>query len=162
MNYVLDFLKNPLFLAPVLSWVAAQLTKLILQLIKRDDLSRLLTGGGMPSSHAATMFGLVTETGIIYGTAGFEFPMAFFFMVMVLYDAVNVRYVTGEQNKVINRMVKDLAEDAAAGDQTQDHADREKYYRSVPKFKELMGHTVPEVIVGAVVGIVVAVLVSFI
>ena len=167
MNYVIDFLKNPLFLAAALSWVAAQLCKLILQLVKRGDTSRLLTGGGMPSSHTATMMGLVIETALIYGTGGFEFPMAFFFMVMIVYDALNVRYQTGEQSKIINRMARDMAEDAenadktsCIGNQTKTNASaRAAYYRSVPKLKELLGHTLPEIIVGGIIGAAVAILI---
>ena len=115
MSYVTDFLTNPIFLAPALSWVAAQLVKLIIQLVKRAPLNRLLTGGGMPSSHTATVFGLLIETAICYGTGGFEFPMALFFAIMIIYDALNVRYVTGEQSKVINKVVSEHASDEDPG-----------------------------------------------
>ena len=144
LSLVLGFLKNPLFLAAALSWLAAQLFKLILQLIKGGDTSRLLTGGGMPSSHTATMIGLAIETALVYGTSGFEFPMAFFFMIMVVYDALNVRYVTGEQNKILNHMIEDKKSENA-------------WYASLPRLKELLGHTLPEVIVGAVIGAAVAI-----
>lgn len=149
LSLILDFLKNPLFLAAAGSWLAAQLTKLILQLIKGGDTSRLLTGGGMPSSHTATMMGLALETALVYGTGGFEFPMAFFFMIMVVYDALNVRYITGEQNKILNRMVEEKKNEASSG----------SWYNSIPKMKELLGHTLPEVIVGAVIGAAVAIII---
>ena len=148
MSYVTDLLTNPIFLAPALSWVAAQLVKLIIQLIKRAPLNRLLTGGGMPSSHTATVFGLLIETACRYGTAGFEFPMALFFAIMIIYDALNVRYVTGEQSKVINKVVSEHA------------SDNDPFWDSRPKYPELLGHTLPEVIAGAVVGTVVAILVN--
>ena len=147
MTMVLDFLKNPLFLAAVFSWLAAQLIKLVIQLVRRGDTSRLLSGGGMPSSHTATMVGLVVETAIVYGTAGFEFPMAFFFMIMVVYDALHVRYITGEQGRVLNRMMREQTD---------------PWYKTVPPFKELLGHTLPEVIVGAVIGVAVAIIVNLI
>ena len=161
LRLILDFLKNPLFLAAAASWAAAQVCKLILQLILRGDKSRLLSGGGMPSSHTATMMGLVIETALIYGTAGFEFPMVFFFMIMVVFDALNVRYVTGEQDKVLNHMVKDKVKEAEQMDKTKDPEgyERMQYYRSVPRFKEILGHTLPEVLVGAVIGIAVAVII---
>ena len=150
MSYVTDLLTNPIFLAPALSWVAAQLVKLIIQLAKRAPLNRLLTGGGMPSSHTATVFGLLIETAICYGTAGFEFPMALFFAIMIIYDALNVRYVTGEQSKVINKVVSERSNDP------------DPFWHSLPKYPELLGHTLPEVIAGAAVGIVVAILVGVI
>ena len=149
LTLITDFLKNPLFLAAAGSWVAAQLIKLILQLIKKGDTSRLLTGGGMPSSHTATMMGLALETALVYGTGGFEFPMAFFFMIMVVYDALNVRYITGEQNKILNHMVEDKVRETSSG----------SWYASLPRMKELLGHTLPEVIVGAVIGAGVAILI---
>ena len=146
---ILDFLKNPLFLSAAFSWLAAQLIKLILQLITgRGDMGRLLSGGGMPSSHTATMTGLVIATALRYGTAGFEFPMVFFFMIMVVYDALHVRFITGEQSKVINHIV--------------DHEKSENadpFYQNVPRFKELLGHTLPEVIVGGIIGAAVAIIV---
>ena len=161
LRLILDFLKNPLFLAAAASWAAAQVCKLILQLILRGDKSRLLSGGGMPSSHTATMMGLVIETALIYGTAGFEFPMVFFFMIMVVFDALNVRYVTGEQDKVLNHMVQDKVKEAEQTDKTKDPEgyERMQYYRSVPRLKEVLGHTLPEVLVGAVIGIAVAVII---
>ena len=152
---ILDFLTNRLFLAAAGSWVAAQIIKLIIQLATHGETGRLLTGGGMPSSHTATMMGLVIETALVYGTAGFEFPMALFFMVMVVYDAMNVRYVTGEQNKILNRMIKEKIEEAEKAKQKE----KLEYYRGLPHMKELLGHTLPEVLVGAVIGIIVAIIV---
>ena len=149
LQMLIDFLTNPLFLAGAGSWLAAQLTKLILSLIRHESADKLLTGGGMPSSHTATVMGLLTETALCYGTAGFEFPMALFFMIMVVYDSLNVRYITGEQNKLLNHMTKELGKKEDG-----------EYYRRQKKLKELLGHTLPEVLVGAVVGITVAVLVK--
>lgn len=150
MSYVLAFITNPLFLAGAFSWVAAQLVKMVIQLAKGASLDRLLTGGGMPSSHTATVFGLMIETACRYGTGGFEFPMTVFFSIMVIYDALNVRRVTGEQSKVINRLVSERA----AGD--------DEFWKKLPKYPELLGHTLPEIIAGAVVGIIVAILVNVI
>ena len=47
LTLILDFLKNPLFLSAVFSWLAAQLIKLIIQLVSGGETGRLLTGGGI-------------------------------------------------------------------------------------------------------------------
>ncbi len=141
-------LTNPIFWSTVLSWLTSQVIKMLIQLIGgHGDLSRLLTGGGMPSSHTATVWGLMFGTFIWCGTGGFEAVMAIFFMIMVVYDSVNVRYVTGEQNKIINHLIR------------KGKAEKDPFYDDKePSYKELMGHTVPEVIVGAVIGAVVPIL----
>lgn len=144
---ILDFFTNPLFLAAASGWLLAQLCKLVIQLVRHAPIDRLLTGGGMPSSHTATTMALALETALVHGTHGFEFPMAFFFMIMVVYDALNVRYITGEQNKVLNHFIKERAD---KGDE---------YSRKLPHYKELLGHTLPEVIVGALIGIAAALIV---
>ncbi len=150
MQYITDLVTNPIFLATVLSWLTSQVIKALLQLILgRGDFSRLLTGGGMPSSHTATVFGLLFGTIIWKGTGGFEVVMATFFMIMVVYDALNVRYITGEQNKIINQLIR------------EGHKEHDPFYQDKQAtFKELMGHTLPEVIVGAIIGIVVPILLN--
>ncbi len=58
----------------------------------------------MPRAHSATVIGLTTATAIVYGTGGFEFPMALFFAIIVMYDAVGVRLETGREAKALNRL----------------------------------------------------------
>ncbi len=150
LELMTDLLKNPIFLSTVLAWASAQIIKALLLLIQGErDFSRLLSGGGMPSSHTATVFGLLMSTILWCGTGGFEVPMATFFMIMIVYDSVNVRYVTGEQNKVINHLIR------------RGHAEKDPFYDDkTDDRKELMGHTVPEVIAGAVLGILIPILLN--
>ena len=54
--------------------------------------------------------------------------------MIVIYDAVNVRYAVGEQGKLLNVIV-------------MDHNYKKK------KVKVVEGHTIPQVIVGGVLGI---------
>ena len=98
----------------------------------------------MPSSHSATVCALVTATAIVYGPGGFELPMAVFFAFIVMYDAMGVRRETGEQAKVLNEMLTAFR-DMGKTLQTRDPMDQ---------FKELVGHTPLQVLIGAVLGII--------
>ena len=129
---MLDLITNPVFLSAAAGWFTAQCIKMIIETAKNGfDLKRLSGGGGMPSSHSATVTGLVCATALTFGTGGFEFPMALFFAIIVIYDARGVRYQTGRQSAILNRM-RDPDEDI--------HLD------------EKMGHTIPEIIAGCVTG----------
>lgn len=144
MEYLLGIIHNPVFLSAAAGWLISQVSKIIRVVIKSGRLSWAALGasGGMPSSHSATCMGLLTSTIVTYGTAGFEFPMALFFSVIVMYDALGVRYETGQEGKYLNRLSRKISEsdkDLALG----------------KPFDEKAGHTLPEVLVGAVLGIAV-------
>ena len=103
----------------------------------------------MPSAHSATVIGLTTATAIVYGTGGFEFPMALFFAIIVMYDAVGVRLETGREAKALNRLRRrDL----------QEH----KQPVMEQELEEKIGHTLPEILAGILVRIVVAILICHI
>ena len=141
MSYLLDFVTNPVFLSAAAGWFTAQCIKMIIETVKYGfDPKRLSGGGGMPSSHSATVTGLVFATAVNYGLGGFEFPMALFFAIIVIYDARGVRYQTGRQSVILNRL-KDPDLDAGI------HLD------------EKMGHTIPEIIAGCLTGAVCAAIV---
>lgn len=131
-----------MFLAPACSWCIAQGLKVIIYtfLTRSFRPERLVGGGGMPSSHSATVCALVVAAAACYGPDGFEFPMAFFFAFIVMYDAMGVRWETGEQAKVINAMMEQFKD-------IQHVLDRDH-------LKEFIGHTPLQVFVGAVIGIV--------
>ena len=149
---MLDFLKdlftNPIFLAAASGWFAAQASKMILETLKNGfHPERLSGGGGMPSAHSATVVGLLCETGIRYGAGGFEFVIALFFAIIVIYDAMGVRYMTGREAAALNRLRR---RDLQAGNAPVTDSDLD----------EKMGHTLPEISVGCLVGILCAVIVN--
>ena len=100
----------------------------------------------MPSSHSATVCGLATATGMIYGGSSIEFAVTFVLAMIVMYDAMNVRMETGRQGKVLNDMIEVFQKMG-------------KNVSPEERLKELVGHTPLQVLVGAITGIVVAVLV---
>ena len=145
MNFFTELAQNKILLSAVTGWVLAQVLKTIIHLwfTRTFVAERLVGGGGMPSSHSATVCALCTATAIEYGAGSFEFAMAAIFALVVMYDAIGVRQETGKQAKVLNDMIelfthmgKDL--------------DIEK------QLKEFIGHTPLQVVCGAALGIVTA------
>ena len=146
---IADLLHNPLFVGPALAWLIAQGLKIIIELTvnRTFDIMRFFGSGGMLSSHSSTVCALVVIAATRYGFSGFEFPMAFFFAFIVMYDARGVRRETGEQAKVLNAMM-DLFE---------------KMGNEIPgpdELKELIGHTPLQVFAGAVIGVIIGLIVS--
>lgn len=142
MQIFIDLITNPVLISACAGWFVAQLLKVIFHFIKYGpDWKRIAGGGGMPSSHSATVIGLTTATAITYGVGGFEFPMALFLAIIVIYDAMGVRLETGKEAAILNRLMeRDKAEGKAPV--------QEK------KLDEFMGHTFPEIVAGVVIGIV--------
>ena len=68
------------------------------------------------------------------------FALAAVFAVIVMYDAAGVRRAAGRQARVLNAMIEDL-------NRRELHPER---------LRELLGHTPFEVLVGALLGIVIA------
>lgn len=147
MEFLLGLITNEVLISAAAAWFTAQASKMVLDAVKGEfTAERLAGGGGMPSAHSATVTGLAAATGIVYGGAGFAFPMALFFAIIVIYDAMGVRYETGQQAKALNRLRRrDLAE--------------QKDPVMEQELKEKMGHTLPEIVAGCIVGIVIAALV---
>ena len=120
----------------------AQLIKVLLNLFifHRFIAERMWGAGGMPSSHSATVCAMVVATGRYCGVNSPIFAIAAVLSIIVMYDAMGVRYETGEQAKVLNRMFTEWM------DQFQ--------LPQGKKLKEMVGHTPIEVVTGAALGIV--------
>ena len=83
--------------------------------------------GGMPSGHSASFIAATTIIGFSEGIYSSIFALAVCTTAIVLYDAVNVRYVVGEQGKALNKLIKEPIRIAE-------------------------GHTILEVFVGGILG----------
>lgn len=108
---------------------------------RRVDLRRLATSGGMPSSHTALVLSLTTVIGSKRGLNSPEFAISAIFSVVVMYDATGVRRAAGRQAQVLNRIIDDLFHREGLREE---------------RLRELIGHTPVEVIAGALLGILVA------
>ena len=142
-------LKNPILLTAGIAWLLSQISKTIIHLIihKRLVWERLTGDGGMPSSHSATVTAVAVSTGMTCGWDSPLFAVAATLALVVMHDAMGVRQETGKQAKVINSMVE-LINSMGRGELTPEET-----------LKEFVGHTRRQVIVGALLGIAVALVV---
>ena len=83
------------------------------------------------------------------------FALAFILAAIVMYDAMGVRRETGEQAKVLNRMLSDWMSEEKSLDRDM----KSKLDETHKRLKEKVGHTPLEVLSGALLGILIAVLV---
>lgn len=127
----------------------AVLTSLAVQLWKglafwvshrRLNFRSFVQTGGMPSSHSASVAALTTAVGLEEGLLSTLFGVTLFFSLIVMYDAAGLRRAAGHQARLLNKIV--------AG-----HEDRA--LRQQQLFESL-GHTPLEVLVGAALGVLAA------
>ena len=142
MNSVLGIFSNTAVICAVMAWFIAQLIKCILY---RDfSVKRFLASGGMPSSHTSSVVALTTLIGSRNGFDSPIFAVAAVFSVIVMYDAAGVSRETGRQGKAINEILQNVL---VGGEPITDDI-----------MKELVGHRPIEVAMGALLGLVVAVI----
>jgi len=141
-----DLFDNPIFWAAFWGWTIAQLTKMLCGLYKthRLDFSYLVSTGGMPSAHSAFSAGLATSIGMTLGFDAPLFVLGLAFALLTMFDASTVRRATGLQARLLNEMLDELFKE---------------HHLSERKLKELLGHTRLEVLMGAVIGVLSAIIV---
>ena len=139
-----------ILLAFTLGWFIAQSAKIIIALIVRKGkisfselIELIMKSGGMPSSHTACFTAASLTIGFRVGFDSALFALAVAMTVIIVYDATNVRYAVGQQGKLLNKIVS-MSESQTA-----------------KPIKIVEGHTVPQAIVGFIVGTLVAFLVQF-
>ena len=128
-------------------WCVAQVLKTIINviLIGHFDPERLWGAGGMPSSHSSTVCAMTVACGRYVGVHSPVFAVAAVLAIIVMYDAMGVRRETGEQAKVLNRLLTTWMESGAEN----------MPFLADKKLKEMVGHTPFEVLSGAVLGTVI-------
>jgi hypothetical protein len=116
---------------------------LILTLLidKELRLERLHGSGGMPSAHTATIVSASTAIGLQEGWGSAIYALSLIMAFIVMYDASGVRRSVGKQAKLLNNIIVDIYKNK--------HFEEEK-------LKELIGHKPTEVVVGAILGILIA------
>ena len=150
MDFLGDLVNNRIFMASVSGWLVAQILKTIIHMWfnRKFVAERLVGSGGMPSSHSATVCALAAAAGMEYGGGSFQFAMAAVFAIVVMYDAIGVRRETGIQARVLNEMMElftKMGKEMSVED----------------KLKEFVGHTPLQVLMGALLGILIAVLMQY-
>ncbi len=153
------FFGNYLLMVAVIGWVAAQVGKTITHFIVvgKLDASRLVGSGGMPSSHASMVCALFVGAIRQYGPSSPHSAITLVLACIVMYDAMGVRLETGKQARLLNLIVEDLREER---DEEAAEGEAEKIEPDYgDKLKELVGHTPLQVLSGALLGVLIAILV---
>ena len=138
---------NPVIDCALLAWFLAQLIKVILDavLLRKLDMGRFVSSGGMPSSHSALAVAATTAIGKLYGIQSPDFALAVIVSAVVMYDACNVRRSAGDTARLVNQILAHVEKLTA-----EDFAD---------DLREVMGHTPLQVLMGALLGLGVGLLV---
>jgi hypothetical protein len=134
---------NRILWAAVISWAIAQTLKIFtsLRAEHRIDWSKIMGPGGMPSSHSAFVTSLAVGIGLTEGWGSGMFAVSFVFAAVVMYDAAGVRRAAGKQARVLNQLMTIILKEG---------------HVPTTKLRELLGHTPFEVVMGALLGTVVA------
>lgn len=127
---------------PFVALFFTQIVKIILDSAKgKFSWKNLDSYGGMPSSHAAFLAAAITVSCQQLGPDNPITAVLTFITFIVLRDAVGLRRYVGKQAEVINSLIKDLPDNL-----------EDKY----PYLETRVGHTYPQILVGAAIGIILA------
>jgi hypothetical protein len=139
-----QIIHNKILITTISAWVIAQTVKVTIGVIrqKKFDFRWFVGTGGMPSSHAAGASCLATAVGLEYGFNTVYFALAASFALVVMFDAQGVRRASGKQARVLNKITEDIY--------WQGRIDESR-------LRELIGHTPVEVIVGFLLGVLIAI-----
>jgi acid phosphatase family membrane protein YuiD len=137
------------FMSAMSAAVLAQAVKPLFWWLRHKEWHWKLMGasGGFPSSHSAMVSALAVSVGMQEQFRSAIFAVTLSMAAIVIYDAANVRYYSGQNAKVTQQLIRDL---------------KEKYpdlftdpvYET--KLKQVPGHKWREVIGGIILGIAVA------
>ena len=141
----MEILQNTCLISAVLAWAVAQLCKLLIELIAhhRRDWARCTGDGGIPRGNSATVTALAVAALLQYGAASFQFAISAVLAIIVMHDAMGVRWQAGQHARTINELLLKLSD-------------------TPPEqlLEEFLGHTPLQVACGALLGAAVAILYS--
>lgn len=125
------------FLKPVFYWL----------LHKEWKWSLMIDSGGFPSSHSALVSALALSVGIRENFNSTIFAVTLSLACIVIYDAANVRYYSGQNIKITQQMIKDIQNQS-------DIKFSDPIYHT--RVKNVLGHKWIECIGGILIGLIVA------
>ncbi|KAH6822672.1 Acid phosphatase/vanadium-dependent haloperoxidase-related protein [Perilla frutescens var. hirtella] len=133
-------------LSALLACAVAQFLKPFITWLKDDkfDSRRMLGSGGMPSSHSATVMALATAIGLQEGAGGSSFAISAVLACVVMYDATGIRLHAGRQAELLNQIVCELPPEHPVA--------------NIRPLRDSLGHTPLQVVAGALLGCLVAIL----
>ncbi|MDP5039158.1 MAG: divergent PAP2 family protein [Candidatus Gracilibacteria bacterium] len=124
-----------IILIPAIAFLFAVIFKGITSKVKNGkwQITKALSSGGMPSVHSAIVTSITMAIALKYGIFSDLFAICLTFTVIIIYDAINVRFEAGLHAMAINKIVGE-------------------------KFKEELGHLPSEAFAGSLVGIFTAII----
>ncbi|MFH1407219.1 MAG: divergent PAP2 family protein [Candidatus Omnitrophota bacterium] len=142
-EFFIKLAANRTFIVTLIAWAIAQTIKVILGVITERKFNfRWFVGtGGMPSSHSAGASALATSVALSYGADSALFAVCLVFAFVAMFDAQSARRAVGRQAEALNKIIADLYKKKGV---KQD------------RLMELIGHTPIQVLVGAAMGIAIA------
>ena len=145
MQLIRDVLNlNPILTVALLAWFVAQVLKTLINfiLLGKFQLERMWGDGGMPSAHSATVCAMVIATARSEGFSSAIFAVAAVVAIITMHDAMGVRRETGEQAKVLNKMIEQWIE----------VTEKNNPFLQNMHLKEMVGHTPLQVVAGVLLG----------
>ena len=131
----MNFYYQHILLIPSVAFLLSVFIKWIYSIYKKGklDLSIALWSWWMPSAHTAVTVSLTTALWLKYGIDNDLFAVALAFTVIIIYDAINVRYEAGLHAWALNKHIWER------------------------KFRESLGHLPSEAFAWSIVWILVAI-----
>jgi acid phosphatase family membrane protein YuiD len=147
---LVDIFTNHMLIAPIIAWAVAQVLKIFTYLIVEKEfvLKRLVSDGGMPSAHSATVIALAVMSGWTQGFGSAAFAIAMILAVVIMRDAVGVRRESGVNASIIKLLAKRSNSNLKDGEE----------HIKTDMLKELVGHTPLQVACGCIIGLLVGIL----
>lgn len=122
------FFQHYFFLVPFVVGFLAEALKFLIKRIRHKKDRFLFSPGGMPSGHSAFVGSLLVTVGHQEGWGSTLFLVTLVFSLIVMYDALTLRYQAGKHAKVINK------------------------HHPAAQLRESLGHTFWEVLAGVAFG----------
>ena len=149
MKGILD---NITFWSAVIALCLAQGVKPVLHLLlgKGWDWGMIITTGGMPSSHTALVTAITASVAITEGLGSPVFTVSLALSLIVMIDALTVRYETGKQAEILNEWSEYFQKLHKNGPFEQD------------TLKTMVGHSFLQVAAGLLLGVATGIIVSLV
>ncbi|OGC25036.1 hypothetical protein A2291_01580 [candidate division WOR-1 bacterium RIFOXYB2_FULL_42_35] len=136
-------------IAVIIAWFLAQMIKVLIYGLKDHDWNiwHFFEAGGMPSAHSASVTALTLSVALTLGMQNQLFTACSVFALIVMYDATGVRRAAGKQAEILNKIVDDIYSTGKV---------------KVEKLKEILGHSVIEVIAGVFLAVIVTLITYYV
>ncbi len=134
----MNIIYENLILIPAITFTITVLLKWLFIYIStwKIDLEKALWTGWMPSVHSAVVVSLATWVAIKYGVRSDLFAITMAFTLIIIYDAINIRFEAWQHARAINKSLWEK------------------------KYKESLWHLPSEAFAWSILGIIIAVLLS--